>query len=61
MKEVLLDLGRMQFPLRLPQHTDILSMGKPTPLAHSKEEICHVLKNPEGTPPLKIIVSQKLL
>lgn len=61
MKEVLLDLGRMQFPLRLPQHTDILSMGKPTPLAHSQEEIRHALKNPEGTPPLKIIVSQKLL
>ena len=61
MKEFLLDLGRVQFPLKIPDHTDIFPMGKATPLSQPEEKIHQALKNPEDTPPLKAIVSQKLL
>lgn len=60
MKEVAFDLGRMQFPLKLPDHTDILSMGKVAPLSHPKEKIIQTFKNPVDTPPLQILVSQNL-
>lgn len=60
MKKVVLDLGRMQFPLKLPDHTDILSMGKASPLPHTKENIIQTFKNPVGTHPLKTLVSQNL-
>jgi nickel-dependent lactate racemase len=60
MKKVLLDLGRVQFPLKIPDHADILPMGKATPLSLPEEKIRHALKNPQNTPPLKVIVSKKL-
>lgn len=60
MKEVILDLGRLSFPLRIPDSTDILSMGKMELLSHPEEKIRQALKNPMGSIPLRKLVSQKL-
>lgn len=59
-KEVLLDLGHLSFPLRIPDHTDIFSMGKVSPLSNPAEKIRDALKNPIDSAPLKELVSQKL-
>jgi nickel-dependent lactate racemase len=60
MKEILLDLGRIEFPIKIPDHTDILSMGEAQTLQRPQEEIRSALKNPIGTPPLKDLISKKL-
>lgn len=60
MKEVFLDIGRLSFPLKVPDNTDILSMGKVSPVAHPEEKIRHALENPIGSLPLKALVHKKL-
>lgn len=60
MKEVILDLGRLNFPVRVPDHTEIFPMKKVSPLVNPEEKIQHALKNPIGCLPLKELVHQKL-
>jgi len=60
MKKVLFDLGRLSFTLQVPYQTDILSMGKVSPLAHPEEKIRQSLENPIGSLPIKALVSRKL-
>jgi len=60
MKEVIFDLGRTSFPLRVPVYTDVLSMGKDVPLSNPKEKIYHALRNPTDCSPLKKLTQQKL-
>lgn len=61
MKEVLLDLGRLSFSLKIPDQTEILSMKKASLLAKPEEKIRHALENPIDSLPLKNLVSQKLM
>lgn len=60
MKEVNLDLGHTSFTVKVPVHTDVLPMGKALPLSNPETEIRQALKNPMDSPPLEIIVRQKL-
>lgn len=60
MKEVLLNLGRMSFPLKLPDHTDIYRLGKALPLSNPQQKIRQTLQSPIDCLPLREIVSQKL-
>lgn len=60
MREVNLDLGHLSFPIRIPDYTDVFSMGKALPLANPEEKIRDALKNPIDSVPLKELVSQKL-
>lgn len=60
MKEAILDLGRLSFPFQVPDHTDILSMGKVLPLSHPGEKIRDALQNPIDSLPLKALVKRKL-
>ncbi len=60
MKELLLDLGRLSFTLQVPDHTDVLSMGKVSPLSHPGEKIRDALQNPIDCPPLQVLIKRKL-
>lgn len=60
MKEVMLDLGRLSFPLEVPDQTVVLSMGKVAPLTKPEEKIRLALENPIDSLPLKNLVSQKI-
>ena len=60
MKEVLLDLGSLSFPLKIPDKTDIFSMKKVSLLTHPEEKIRHALESPIDSVPLKNLVFQKL-
>lgn len=60
MKEVNMDLGQQSFPVKLPDHTDILPMKKVYPLSNPEEKIRNALANPKSSLPLKKLVHQKL-
>jgi nickel-dependent lactate racemase len=60
MKEVILNLGHSNFPVRVPDHTDVIPMGKALPLSNPEEKIRNSLANPINSPPLRTLVSQKL-
>jgi nickel-dependent lactate racemase len=60
MKDVLFDLGHMRFHVNVPDHSDILRMGKVWPLTNPQQEIRDALENPISSPPLKRIVQEKL-
>jgi len=60
MKEAVLNLGRVSFPLKLPDLTDVFPMGKALPLSNAQEKIQEALKNPIDRPPLQNLVRQKL-
>ena len=60
MKDVGFDLGHMQFQVKVPDHADILRMGKVLPLADPEQEIRNALESPISSPPLKNIVMEKL-
>jgi nickel-dependent lactate racemase len=60
MIEVILDLGRTSFSLRVPVYTDVLSMGKDVPLSNPEEKIYRALDNPIDCPSLKKLAQQKL-
>jgi nickel-dependent lactate racemase len=61
MNDVEFDLGFMQFHVDVPDHADILRMGKVSPLADPKQKIRNVLENPFSGPPLKHIIKKKLI
>jgi nickel-dependent lactate racemase len=60
MKQVIFDFGRIRFPVFVPDHTEILKMGKVSPLAHPEEEIFSKLHNPTDCLPLPQLIKQKL-
>ncbi len=60
-KEVLFDLGRLQFRVKVPDHAHIFRMRKVSLLANPKQSIRDALNNPTDCPPLKKIVQEKLL
>jgi nickel-dependent lactate racemase len=60
MKEVILNLGRMSFPLKIPEHADIFPMGKAAPLSRPQEKIREALARPIDCLPLGELVRQKL-
>ncbi|GAJ00784.1 unnamed protein product, partial [marine sediment metagenome] len=60
MKEVILNLGHSNFPVRVPDNTDVIAMGKALPLSNPEEKIRNSLANPLNSPPLRTLVSQKL-
>lgn len=60
MKEAILDLGCLSFSLQVPDNTDILSMGKVSPLSHPEEKIRYALQNPIASLPLETIIKRKL-
>ena len=60
MKEAVIDLGTSSFPLALPDHTDILSMGKAFPLSNPEEKIRDAIAHPIDCLPLAEIVRKKL-
>lgn len=60
MKEVTLNLGHSNFTVRVPDHTDVIPMGKALPLSNPEEKIRNSLSNPLNSPPLRTLVSQKL-
>jgi len=60
MKEVILNLGHISFPLRVPDRTDTLPMGKALPFSNAEEKIRSALENPIDCHPIKTLVMQKL-
>jgi len=60
LKETVLNLGRVSFPLKLPDHTDFFPMGKALPLSNPQEKIREALENPVDCLPLQSLVRQKL-
>ncbi|NOR21210.1 MAG: DUF2088 domain-containing protein, partial [Candidatus Aminicenantes bacterium] len=60
MKEVILNLGHSNFPVRVPDNTDVIPMGKALSLSNPEEKIRNSLANPLNSPPLRTLVSQKL-
>jgi len=60
MKEVILNLGRISFPIGVPDRTEALPMGKALLLPNPEEKIRNALENPIDCLPLRTLVSQKL-
>lgn len=60
MKEVIFDLGHINFPVHIPDHAEIFRMGKASLLSQPEEKIYSALQNPIDSLPLKRIVKQKL-
>jgi nickel-dependent lactate racemase len=60
MKNVEFDLGHMRLDVQVPDHAEILRMGKVMPLADPQQEIRNALRNPISSPPLQSIVKKKL-
>lgn len=60
MKEVILNLGQISFPLRIPDHTDVYPMGKVSLLSNPEENIRDALTHPIDCLPLKELIHQKL-
>ena len=61
MKETLFDLGHIRFPVQIPDHADILRMGKADVLPHPQDAIMDALKSPVNSPSLQEITRNKLL
>ena len=59
-QEIFFDLGRSQFPVRVPESADVLRMGKPDPLPDPKKAILEALRSPIKSPPLDEITRKKL-
>ena len=60
MKDVLLNLGQKSIQIKVPDSTDILTMGKASLLFNSEEKIRGALANPIDCPPLRSLVQEKL-
>lgn len=60
MKEVILNLGQISFPLRIPAHTDVFPMGQVSFLSNPEENIRDALAHPIDCLPLKELIHQKL-
>jgi nickel-dependent lactate racemase len=60
MSEFPFDLGHTKFSVRIPEHADILRMGKAKVITHPEKEIYGALRSPEKCPPLQEIVRSKL-
>ncbi len=60
MIDVGFELGHTRIHIKVPDHTDILSMGNARPMADPLRKIRHALENPASSPPLKSIVREKL-
>lgn len=61
MKDVPFNLGHVHFPLRVPDGSDILPMGRVAPLQRPREAIRQALNNPVGAPRLLEITKDKRL
>jgi nickel-dependent lactate racemase len=61
MQDVIFDLGHSRFPVQIPDHADVLRMGKPKALPNPQEAILEALRSPANRPPLSQIIRQKLL
>jgi len=61
MKDVEFDLSHMRFHIEVPDHAEILRMGKVLPLDNPKQKIQNALENPISSPPLKSITEKKLI
>ncbi|MFB0565987.1 MAG: nickel-dependent lactate racemase [Candidatus Aminicenantaceae bacterium] len=61
MKEELLDFGRVKFTIKLPDQTEVLSMGKAVPLSKPEAEIYKALRNPIDYLPLRDLTRRKLV
>jgi nickel-dependent lactate racemase len=59
-KNVILDLGRLRLPLKVPGQTDVLSMNIAPPLPHPEKTIRRSLADPIDSPPLKTLIFEKL-
>ena len=59
-KEVPFDLGHTKFSVQVPDHADILRMGKPETLNRPEREIDRALRSPEKCLPLQEIVRSKI-
>ncbi len=60
MKTVHFNLGKISFSFQVPKESDILRMGKTTPLKDPEKKILEALLNPIGTPSVKNLIQQKL-
>ncbi len=60
MKEVILNLGQISFPIRIPDQTDIFPMGQVSLLSNPEENIRDALMHPIDCLPLKELIHQKL-
>ncbi|MGD2295999.1 MAG: nickel-dependent lactate racemase [Candidatus Aminicenantes bacterium] len=60
-KAVNLNLGHIRFPVSIPDHADVLSMGYAQPVDNPREEIQKALNQPLSCLPLKTLVQQKIL
>ncbi len=60
MKEVSLNFGHSRVPLRLPEQTDVLAMGRTASLSRPEKKIRGALANPIDSPPLEVLVKHKL-
>jgi nickel-dependent lactate racemase len=59
-KDIPFDLGYLRFHVKVPDHADILRMGKVSTLANPKQNIRAALESPIASPPLKRIIQEKL-
>jgi len=55
-----MNLGHSSFPVRVPDHTDVIPMGKALSLSNPEEKIRNALANPLDSPPLRSLVGQKI-
>lgn len=60
MKKISLDLGRKSITIRIPESAEIFGMQQVLPLPHPDKEIYAALDNPIGTPPLSLIIRDKI-
>ena len=60
MQNVLFELGYSRFPIEIPEHTDVLRMGKPEVLRNPSQAIVDALRSPVNCPPLSQIIRDKL-
>jgi nickel-dependent lactate racemase len=60
MQNVLFDLGHSRFPVDIPEHADVLRMGKPEVLPNPPQAIIDALRSPVNCPPLGQLIRDKL-
>ncbi len=60
MQDVFFDLGHSRFPVQIPDHADVLRMGKPEAIPNPPDAILDALRAPINSPPLSKIIHNKL-
>jgi nickel-dependent lactate racemase len=61
MQDVFFDLGYSRFPIQIPDHADVLRMGKTSAIPNPPDAILDALRSPINSPPLSKIIHDKLL